>query len=203
MVVNARATLAELAHSAEVETEADQDAELLERFRGGERRAFDELVKKYQRQVYYLALRYVKNGEDAKDVAQRAFVKAFVGIDRLRGDAAFRTWLYKIAVNLSLNLVRDRARLRPAEEAEEAQVDAVGDLRLEGAEDRRALLAALDELPPKQRTVLELRVFEELPFRDVAAAAGCTENAAKVNFHHAVTRLRQWMTGKRKDEKKP
>ena len=160
--------------------------------------AFDELVRRYQRQVYHLARRYVKNDEDAKDVAQRAFVKAFVGIGGLRGDAAFRTWLYKIAVNLSLNHVRDRARLRPVEEAEEARVDAVGETRLEGVEQRRALLAALDDLPPKQRMVLELRVFEELPFREVATAAGCSENAAKVNFHYAVTRLREWMMGKKR-----
>jgi RNA polymerase sigma-70 factor, ECF subfamily len=193
-----RLALAQLAQTIDQTDEANQDAALVERFRNGERRAFDELVRRYQRQVYYLALRYVKNGEDAKDIAQRAFVKAFLGIDSLRGEAAFRTWLYKIAVNLSLNHVRDRARLRPAEEAEEAKVDPVGETRLEGAEDRLALLAALEDLPPKQRMVLELRVFEELPFREVAAAAGCTENAAKVNFHHAVTRLREWITGSRR-----
>ncbi len=196
--MNVRAALAELAHTVDVTEEPDQDAILVERFRTGDRRAFDELVRRYQRQVYYLARRYVKNDEDAKDVAQRAFVKAFVGIGALRGDAAFRTWLYKIAINLSLNHLRDRARLRPAEEAEEARVDAVGDTRLEGAEERQALATALERLPPKQRMVLELRVFEELPFREVATAAGCSENAAKVNFHHAVTRLREWMTGKKK-----
>lgn len=191
-----RAALATIDNPAEV-ADREDDAALVERFRGGDRGAFDELVRRYQKQVFYLSKRYVKNDEDAKDVAQRAFVKAFLGVGGLRGEASFRTWLFKIAVNLSLNHVRDRARLRPAEEADEPKVDAVGDRRLEGVEQRRALTAALEELPPKQRMVLELRVFEELPFREVAAAAGCTENAAKVNFHHAVTRLRQWMSGKK------
>ena len=175
--------------------ERDEDAELVSRFRDGDRAAFDELVRRYQRPIYHLALRYVKNGDDAKDIAQRAFVRAFQGVGRLRGEASFKAWLYKIAVNLALNHVRDRAKLRPAEEAGDLAVEAIGSARLDDADARRAVLAALDGLPPKQRMVLELRVFEELPFREVAEAAGCTENAAKVSFHHAVTKLRQWIGG--------
>lgn len=175
----------------------DEDAELVSRFRDGDRAAFDELVRRYQRPIYHLALRYVKNGDDAKDVAQRAFVRAFQGVGRLRGEASFKSWLYKIAVNLALNHVRDRARLRPVLDTDDVAIDAVGSARLDDAETRRAVRDALEDLPPKQRLVLELRVFDELPFREVAAAAGCTENAAKVSFHHAVTKLRQWIGGKR------
>lgn len=185
-----RVALAELAPRLLV----DEDEALVSRFRAGEARAFDELVRKYQRSIYYLALRYVKDSDDAKDVAQRAFVRAFEALGGFRGGSSFRTWLYRIAVNLSLNHLRDHQKDRGEELQEDALTsEAVGAGRLLGAEDRLRLRAAIEELPPKQRLVLELRVFEELSFRDVAAVADCTENAAKVNFHLAVKRLRESM----------
>ncbi len=174
----------------------DEDEALVERFRGGDRRAFDELVRKYQRPLFYLARRYVRDDDEAKDLAQRAFVKAFQGLGRLRGAGAFKTWLYKIVSNLALNHIRDHARLLHDDEAgANVPVDAVGTGRMEDSQDRARLLAAIDDLPPKQRMVLELRVFEGLSFREVARAVGSTENAAKVNFHHAVRRLRASVEG--------
>jgi RNA polymerase sigma-70 factor (ECF subfamily) len=172
----------------------DEDALAVERYRGGDARAFDALVRKYQRPIYYLALRYVKNGDDAKDVAQRAFVRAYQALGGFRGASSFKTWLYRIAVNLALNFLRDHAREKPGEIAEDALVaEAVGVSRLAEGDDRRRLLAALECLPPKQRLVVELRVFEDLSFKEVGEVAECSENAAKVNFHHAVKRLREEM----------
>jgi RNA polymerase sigma-70 factor (ECF subfamily) len=134
----------------------------------------------------------VKNDADAKDITQRAFVKAFQGLAKLRGSGAFKTWIYRVAVNLALNHVRDHARVKPTEDVGvEVPVEPIGGGRLEGVERQERLAAAVAELPPKQRLVLELRVYEELSFKEVAEAAGCTENAAKVNFHHAVKRLRE------------
>lgn len=190
-----RVALAELAHSP---IAADEDADLLARHRAGDRRAFDALVRKYQRPILHLALRYVKEPDDAKDVAQRAFVRAFTSLDGFRGGSSFRTWLYRIAVNLALNHLRDHRRETPTELPDAAMTtDAVGAGRLLSAEQRRRLLAAIAELPPKQRLVLELRVFDELPFREVAEVADCSENAAKVNFHHAVKRLRACLEDER------
>ena len=180
--------------AAALEPAEDLDLGLVERFRAGDRRAFDELVRKYQRPIYYMVLRYVKDGDEAKDVAQRAFVRAFEGLAGFRADAAFRTWLYRIAVNLALNHLRDHRRHVEVDETS-ATVEAVGAGRLADAQARGRLRAALDALPPKQRLVLELRVYEELPFREVAEIAGCSENAAKVNFHHAVKRLRERLLG--------
>jgi RNA polymerase sigma-70 factor (ECF subfamily) len=181
-----------LATLAPARDAADEDEDLVSRHRAGERRAFDELVRKYQRSIYFLTLRYVKDPDDAKDVAQRAFVRAFEALGGFRGGSTFKTWLYRIAINLSLNHLRDHARERPAALEDDLLVtDAVGAGRLLSDEERRRLRAAIEALPPKQRLVLELRVFEELPFREVAAVADCSENAAKVNFHLAVKRLRQ------------
>lgn len=184
-----------MAAIAGAETAADEDALAVERHRAGDARAFDGLVRKYQRPIYYLALRYVKNADDAKDVAQRAFVRAYQALGGFRGASSFKTWLYRIAVNSSLNHLRDHVRERPAEIADDALVaEAVGAARLDAGDDRRRLLAALEVLPPKQRLVVELRVFEDLSFKEVAEVAECSENAAKVSFHYAVKKLREEMT---------
>lgn len=173
----------------------DRDAALVADFRAGDSRAFDTLVRHYQRPVFYLALRYVKSDADAADVTQRAFLRAFKSLSKFRGEASFRTWLYRIAINLSLNHLRDNKRLRPAEIAEDAlSAEAVGPKNVIRGERSASLRAAIEELPPKQKMVLELRVYDELPFKEVAELASCSVNAAKVNFHHAVKRLRALMS---------
>lgn len=182
--------------AAASEAAGNEDDRLVERFRGGDREAFDDLVRRHQRAVFAIARRYVRDDAEAKDLTQRAFVRAFQGLAGLRGAGAFRTWLYKIVANLALNHLRDRARLRPTEDAGvDVAVDPVGAGRMAAAEEHARLRAAVAKLPPKQRLVLELRVYDELPFRDVAEVAGCSENAAKVNFHHAVKRLRELLAG--------
>jgi RNA polymerase sigma-70 factor, ECF subfamily len=172
----------------------DPDLELIERHRAGERGAFDELVRRHQRGLWRVARRYVKNDADASDVVQQAFVRAFRAADGFRGAATVRSWLFRIAINTALNHLRDHARERPDEAAGDAlTAEAEGSAGLEAAEDRARLVAAVATLPDKQRMVLELRVFDDLSFKEVAELASCTENAAKVNFHYAVKRLRQML----------
>jgi RNA polymerase sigma-70 factor (ECF subfamily) len=165
------------------------DEDLLARVRGGERNAFDELVRRHERSIYLLALRYLGVPEDARDVTQRAFVQAYRQLERFRGQASFRTWIYRIASNLALDTLRARGREArlAAELLEPAPVD--GD-KLGEREERVRLRKAVAELPPKQRLVVELRIFDELPFREVAEIVGSSEDSAKVNFHHALKRLR-------------
>jgi RNA polymerase sigma-70 factor (ECF subfamily) len=174
----------------------DPDIALVERVRHGERRAFDQLVRHYQRPLYYLALRYLKNEADAADIAQKTFVRVFKSIGRFRGDSSFRTWIYRIAINLSLNHIRDNKREKASEIDEAAlTTNAVGVDGIVGRQRSARLREAIEELPPKQRMVLELRIYDELPFREVGELADCSENAAKVNFHHAMRRLRSIMAG--------
>ncbi|MCU1282887.1 MAG: polymerase sigma-E factor [bacterium] len=166
------------------------DERLVARFLGGDRAAFDALVRRYQRPIYWLALRYVGNDADAKDVAQRALVQAFVKLKQLRAGASFRSWVYRTAANLSLNVVRDRKPQTPL--ADDVAVALTREPLLE-EEAQRRLRAAVTKLPPQQRLVVELRVFQDLPFAQVAEIAECSEDAAKVNFHHALKRLRVLM----------
>ncbi len=169
----------------------DLDRVLVARAQRGDRAAFEQIVRRHQRGLWHVARRYLRSDADAADVTQQAFVRAYQAIGGFRGDASVRSWLYRIAINLSLNAVRDRGREQPTELDDDAlSVDATGADRLEGDQRAAALRAAIAELPPKQKLVLELRVFDELSFREVAALADCTENAAKVSFHFAVKRLR-------------
>ncbi len=179
--------LADVSESVE-----DPDAALVARFRAGERRAFDELVRRHQRSIWRVARRYLKNDADAADVAQQTFVRAYRALDGFRGAASVRSWLYRIAINLALNHMRDHAREQPEEiDEHRLHIGATGAQRIIDGEDAARLRAAIGELPPKQRMVLELRIFDELSFKEVAELADCTENAAKVNFHYAVKRLKE------------
>jgi RNA polymerase sigma-70 factor (ECF subfamily) len=171
------------------DSEPDDQA-LVARFQGGDRAAFDLLVRRYQRPIYWLALRYVGNDADAKDVAQRALVQAFVKVEQLRDAASFRSWVYRMAANLSLNVVRDR---KPSAELADDLATALVREPLVEEEAQRRLRAAVAQLPPQQRLVVELRIYEELSFAEVGEVAECSEDSAKVNFHHALKRLRVLM----------
>ena len=172
-------------------TLADPDHELAERFRNGDRVAFDLLVRRHQKGMWRLVRRYVKSDADAADVTQLAFVRAFRGLSAFRGTATVRSWLYRIAINCALSWLRDHRRENPTEIAEDALTEAnPAPAQLSADDDRAWLRKAIEQLPPKQKLVLELRVFDDLSFKEVAELAECSENTAKVNFHYAVKRLR-------------
>jgi RNA polymerase sigma-70 factor (ECF subfamily) len=167
------------------------DADLVERARAGSRPAFETLVRRYQRPLYFLCLRYVRDHDAASDLAQRTFIKALEKMDELRDAQIFKSWLFRIGGNLALNHLRDNARFVEEEAAAGDDTQAPeAEAQMEAAEDAVALRRAVAELPTKQRMTLELRVYEELSFKDIADALDTTEGAAKVNFHYAVRRLR-------------
>jgi len=179
-----------------VVTDVDPDRELVERFRDGDRAAFDQIVRRHQRGVWHLVRRYVRSEADAFDVTQQAFVRAFRGLVTFRGAASVRSWLYRIAINCALSWLRDHRREQPAEIAEDALTDYhQAPARIEGDQVSARLRGAIAQLPPKQKMVLELRIFDDLSFREVAELADCSENTAKVNFHYAVKRLRDILGG--------
>lgn len=172
------------------------DAELLRRFAAGEEDALAELFRRHERLVLLLVRRYARSPDDARDLAQRTFVRALQAARgrRLGGrEFPFRRWLVRVAINLAKNHLRDRARLAraslallaPAEASTPAAIEA-----LEQAERARLVRSAALRLPRRQREVLTLRVDAELPFAEIAAALGISENAAKVHFHHATRALR-------------
>jgi RNA polymerase sigma-70 factor (ECF subfamily) len=174
----------------------DPDKDCAERFRHGDRGAFDTLVRRHQRGVWRMVRRYVKSDADASDVTQQVFVRAFKGLATFRGAASVRSWLYRISINCALSWLRDHKREQPAEIEEHALVEGpAAPGRIAEGEESARLRDAIAQLPPKQKLVLELRVFDDLSFKEVAELADCTENTAKVNFHYAVKRLRDILGG--------
>jgi RNA polymerase sigma-70 factor (ECF subfamily) len=179
--------------------EADEtpDELLVKRAQGGDRAALDRLVRRHQRVLFALCLRYVRDADEAADLVQRSFVRVMGKLAELRDAGVFRSWLLRIGAHLALNHIRDHARF-VADDGEfettasdERGPAAVGALeRLEAAEASSTLREAVQALPTKQRMTLELRIYEDLPFRDIGVALGISEGAAKVNFHYAVRKLR-------------
>ncbi len=172
-----------------------EDSILLEKVEAGDRGAFDALVHKYQREIYFLALRFVKNPEDAEEITQQAFAKAFEKLSGFRGDASFKTWLYQVAMNQSRSFLRKR---RPVLELNEevAQKPAPEESPLGRFIKSEAALEAvelIEELPEKQRNVVTLRILHELSYREIGKIVDCTEQTAKVNFHYGIENLRKKM----------
>lgn len=178
------------------ESDDAPDDLLVKRAQGGDRAALDRLVRRHQRALFALCLRYVRDTDEAADLVQRSFVRAMGKLSDLRDAGVFRSWLLRIGAHLALNHIRDHARFV----ADDGELEGVGDERasspagaldrLEAAEQASALRAAVQGLPTKQRMTLELRIYEDLPFRDIGEALGISEGAAKVNFHYAVRKLR-------------
>jgi RNA polymerase sigma-70 factor, ECF subfamily len=183
------------------EAERADDA-LVRLFLAGEDEAFGGLVRRHERTVLAVLRRYADDPDDARDLAQRAFLRAFEAARRaawlrVKGPLPFRAWLLRIAVNLGKNHLRDARRWRraPEDAAAALPVPPVGSAGLERVERERAVRAAILELPRRQREVLTLRIDAELPFREIADALSITENNAKVHFHHAMKRLRALVGG--------
>jgi RNA polymerase sigma-70 factor (ECF subfamily) len=174
----------------------DPDRDLAEKFRLGDRSAFDVLVRRHEKGVWRVVRRYVKRDADAADVTQQVFVRAFKAFAAFRGAASVRSWLYRIAINCALSWLRDHKRELPAEIAEDSlSVAPAAPARIADDQQSAALRAAIAQLPPKQKLVLELRVFDDLSFKEVAELADCSENTAKVSFHYAVKKLRDILGG--------
>jgi RNA polymerase sigma-70 factor (ECF subfamily) len=160
----------------------------------GRQECFEALVERHQRAVHALAYRWLGDHAAADEVVQATFLQAYTHLVDFRGDASFRSWLCGIAVNQARTQSRARRRQRTVsldEVPEGALPQADTTPRETSQRDRLARLVG--KLPPRQRAVVTLRVAGDLPFREIARLEGISENSAKVSYHHAVTRLRQWL----------
>jgi RNA polymerase sigma-70 factor, ECF subfamily len=169
-------------------------ADLVALAKEGDQQAFEELVRRTYSDSYTLALRLTGDEDDARDVVQESYLRAFRGLKRFRGDAQFTTWLYRITANCAANQLRRRARHRHEELDEDLGpvVDSGQDpAALADAADLRARVEeALAELPPRLRSVVVLRDIYDLPHEAIAAELGISESAAKVRLHRARRKLR-------------
>jgi len=180
-------------------------ADVVAAAKDGDREAFDELVRLTYADTYTLAHRLTGNEEDARDVVQEAYLRAYRGLRRFRGDAQFSTWMYRITANCAATHLGRRSRHRHDELDESVPVvdphpDHDPQLRADADDLRSRLKVALDALPPRLRAVVVLRDVYDLPHEAIAAELGISESAAKVRLHRARNKLRDQLFGRREGE---
>ena len=173
---------------------------LIERCRAGDVAAFEPLVEKYRQRVWRLAFQVLRDREEAWDCAQDAFVRAFQSLGSFRGQSAFYTWLFRIAMNVATDRLRSRgAQARafgtqaiPAEEWERTAPDpeARPDQVAIGVERRERISRALDTLPPNARAIIMLSDVEGLSYREIATVLNCPIGTVMSRLHNARKRLR-------------
>ncbi|MFT0213151.1 RNA polymerase sigma factor RpoE [Pseudomonas sp. F1_0610] len=174
----------------------DEDQKLVERVQKGDKRAFDMLVLKYQHRIMGLIVRFVHDPHEAQDVAQEAFIKAYRALANFRGDSAFYTWLYRIAINTAKNYLVSRNRRPPSSDvdAEEAEFFE-GDHALKDMESPERLMLrdeindtvqrSIRQLPEDLRVALTLREYEGLSYEDIAAVMQCPVGTVRSRIFRA------------------
>jgi RNA polymerase sigma-70 factor, ECF subfamily len=183
------------------------DRELVDKAKGGDSQSFGVLVRRYQRRIFRLAFHLVRTGAEAEDVTQETFVRAYQALDRFDGRSEPFTWLYRIAVNLSLNALRARKASRDSTPSDDPRIEA---LLLEtrpshgrdpaAASQQRQLAAALidgiDALSDTLRTTLILVCIDGLPHDEASKVLGCPEGTVAWRVHEARRKLREYLAGR-------
>jgi RNA polymerase sigma-70 factor (ECF subfamily) len=174
----------------------ETDTELVERVRGGDEDAFRLLVERHSRPIHRSAYRITGNGADADDVVQETFLRAYRALDRFDARATFTTWLHRIAINCSLDLIDARKRREGKTDAGEdmtsiASHDATPDRIVHSLQMQQAVAAAMDRLSGNERTAFVLRHFEGMPLEEIGKVLGIRMNATKNTVFRAVKKLRQ------------
>lgn len=177
-------------------TAAETDQQLVERVQQGDARAFDLLVLKYQHKIVALVSRYVKDQHEVFDVSQEAFIKAYRALPRFRGDSAFYTWLYRIAINTAKNYLVSRARRPPGTDVEvdngdyqegSPQLTEIETPESNIARDQleKTINSALDALPEELKVAVTLREFDGLSYEDIAEIMQCPVGTVRSRIFRA------------------
>jgi RNA polymerase sigma-70 factor (ECF subfamily) len=172
------------------------DQALVERVQRGDKAAFDILVRKYQYKVVKLISRYVRDHSEVQDVAQEAFIKAYRALPRFRGDSAFYTWMYRIAINTAKNYLVAKGRRLPttdidAQEAEQYEgsaglkEQATPENMLLRDEIETAIFSAIEQLPEDLRTAITLREIEGMSYEEIAQAMECPVGTVRSRIFRA------------------
>jgi RNA polymerase sigma-70 factor, ECF subfamily len=175
---------------------AETDKQLVARVQKGDSRAFDLLVLKYQHKIFGLISRYVHDADEVQDVAQEAFIKAYRALPKFRGDSAFYTWLYRIAINTAKNYLVSRSRRPPGSDVEVADAEyyeggaALREIEtpesaLFGAELKAVVERAIHGLPEDLRTAVTLREFDGLSYEDIADIMDCPVGTVRSRIFRA------------------
>lgn len=172
------------------------DEELVQLVKGGNVEPFDELVRRHEVKIHNLCYKILKNYDDAKDMAQETFLKAYRNIMKFDGRSRFSTWLYRIAVNNCINFMKKE---RPTEKIKDEIIDIPKDDpvdRYKKKQLRDTIFNAIAKLPEVQKSVFTLRALEDLPYQEISSILNKPVNTVKVNYHLAVKNLKNYLKGK-------
>lgn len=174
-----------------------ENPELIERLRQPAqcRQAFTEVIKQYSEPLYWQIRRMVQNHDDANDLLQNTFMKAWQNLENFRGDAKLSTWLYKIAINEALSfLEKERKRLDLSIDDEESHLAQLieADENVDGDEIALMLRKAIASLPEKQRLVFNMKYFDNMKYEDMSQVLGTSVGALKASYHLAVKKIEQF-----------
>ena len=202
-------------NEAEVTSAPAAEMVLVDRARGGDLKAYDELVRRYQERIYATVYHMTANHEDANDLAQESFVKAFQALKSFKGGSSFYTWLYRIVTNVCLDQLR-RRQARPEDQAPESNSgnheEGIPDFferqrehrptldperQLFGKEIQARIVSAMERLSPRERIVFELKHYQGLKLRAIGDALGTTEETVKNSLFRATRKLRSQLGGLR------
>jgi RNA polymerase sigma-70 factor (ECF subfamily) len=172
-----------------------EDKEILDKFRQEESRhlAFNLLIRKYQKRVYWLIRKMVIDHDDANDLSQEVFVRVWYGLDEFRGDSALFTWIYRIATNECLSHLKKKRRrfFLPVHDVESELAGKIeSGNHFSGNEIEKKLQLAILKLPEKQRLVFNMKYFEEMPYEEMSQVLGTSVGALKASYHHAVQKIK-------------
>jgi RNA polymerase sigma-70 factor (ECF subfamily) len=171
--------------------ETESDIALVERYVNGDMTAFDELMIRYERQIYRLCYRFTSNADDARDLAQDVFIKAFEHLTDFRKESSLKTWLYRIATNHCINHVKSNNQQFVEVTETVRQTHATAQSELEHREQREQFRLMVKKLPPKQRAILELRINEQLSYEEIAKMSNRSVSTIKASVFFALEKLRK------------
>jgi len=169
----------------------DADAALVERYLAGDTTAFDEIMIRYERQIYRVCYRFVENRDDAMDLAQEVFIKAFEHLSTFRRESSLKTWLYRIAMNHCINHVKKHSQEFVEVSEYTGKIQASTQVQLEDREQREHFRRMVKRLPPKQKAILELRINEQLSYEEIANMSGRSVSTIKASVFFALEKLRK------------
>lgn len=175
----------------------DENPQLIERLRNPQtcREAFGEVIRTYTEPLYWQIRRMVQEHEDANDLLQNTFMKAWQSLENFRGDARLSTWLYKIAINESITFLdKERRRQNISLDSQEAALinTIESDENVDGDELAKKLRIAIASLPEKQRLVFNMKYFDEMKYEDMSSILGTSVGALKASYHLAVKKIEQF-----------
>jgi RNA polymerase sigma-70 factor (ECF subfamily) len=168
------------------------DLELVKQVKAGNKTAFNLLVRAHQRGLYAIVFSMLKDHDATDDVVQDSFVKAYKHLESFEGRSSFKSWLYSIAINTAKNAMKSEA-LRDQVDFDKVVLQSTPRMgeNLEAQQLQTVLAEQIEKLPEKQKMALTLRIFDELPFKEIAEIMECPYDTAKANFRHAINSLRK------------